>query len=88
MAYINGLRSFGHKSELRAAQSKQKKRKSTEKWKDALAKAEYAHFLCREATVLAKKEMYKEAEDSAAKAVELPSERSVVGGPPSLKPDY
>jgi hypothetical protein len=53
MAYINGLRSFGHMSKLKATQSKTKKRKSTGKWMDALAKAEYAHLLCREAAELA-----------------------------------
>ena len=71
MAYINGLRSFGHRSKLTAKRLKQKKRKSTEKWMDALAKAEYAHFLYREAAVLAKKEIYKEAEESAARGVFL-----------------
>jgi hypothetical protein len=40
MAYINGLRAFGHKSNLAADRSKLKKRASTEKWIDALARAE------------------------------------------------
>jgi hypothetical protein len=43
MAYINGLRAFGHKSNLAADRSKLKKRASTEKWIDALARAEQAH---------------------------------------------
>ena len=78
MAYINGLRSFGHKSELKAQRSKYKKRQSTEKWVDALAKVEHAHPLRREAAELAKKEMYKEAEESAARGVKKLSERLVV----------
>jgi hypothetical protein len=69
MAYINGLRSFGHKSELAAAQSKSKKRKSTEKWMDALAKAEYAHVLCREAADLAHGGMFVEAEETATRGI-------------------
>jgi hypothetical protein len=69
MAYINGLRSFGHKSELAAAQSKSKKRKSTEKGMDALAKAEYAHMLCREAAELAKGGKFEEAEETAARGI-------------------
>ena len=48
MGYINGLRSFGHKSELAAKRSRTKKRKSTGKM-DALARAERAHSLCRKA---------------------------------------
>ena len=69
MAYINGLRSFGHGSELKAAKSKTKKRKSTEKWMDALAKAEYAHLLCREAAELARQERFEEAEETATKGI-------------------
>jgi len=66
MAYINGLRSFGHRS---AEQSKSKKRSSTEKWMDALAKAEYAHSLCREAAELAQRGMFKEAEETATRGI-------------------
>ena len=69
MAYINGLRSFSHRSELAAAQSKSKKRKSTKKWIDALAKAEYAHLLCREAAELACQGMFEKAEETAAKGI-------------------
>jgi hypothetical protein len=77
MAYINGLRSFGHKSELAAAQSRSKKRKSTEKWMDALAKAEHAHLLCREAATLAHRGMVKEAEESAVGGIYELKERLV-----------
>jgi hypothetical protein len=69
MAYINGLRSFGHRSELKAKQSKSKKCKSTEKWMDALVKAEYAHSLCREAAELAQRRMFGEAEETAARGI-------------------
>ena len=78
MAYINGLRSFGHKSELKAQRSKHKKRQSTEKWVDALAKVDHAHPPRREAAELAKKEMYKEAEECAARGVKELSEKLVV----------
>jgi hypothetical protein len=69
MAYINGLRSFGHKSELAATKSKSKKRESTEKWIGALAKAEYAHMLCREAADLAHEGMTVEAEETAIRGI-------------------
>jgi len=69
MAYINGLRSFGHKSNLAAARSKSKKCASTEKWMDALARAERAHLLVREAAVLANKGDIQKAEEYAAKGV-------------------
>ena len=78
MAYINGLRSFGHRSRLVAARSKQKKRQSTEKWEDALSKAECAHFLCRKAAVLAKDQRYEEAEEITIQGIKALSERSVV----------
>jgi hypothetical protein len=71
MAYINGLRSFGHRSQLAAAGSKSKRRESTAKWMDALAKAEHAHMLCREAAVLAQGRMYKEAEETAARGIDM-----------------
>jgi hypothetical protein len=69
MAYINGLRSFGHRSELVAEQSRPKKRKSTEKWMDALARAEHAHSLCREAAELAQRGMLEKAEETAARGI-------------------
>jgi hypothetical protein len=69
MAYINRLRSFGHRSELVAEQSKSKKSKSTEKWMDALARAEYAHSLCREAAELGQRGMFEEAEETAARGI-------------------
>jgi hypothetical protein len=80
MAYINGLRSFGHKSELAAAQSRSKKRKSTEKWMDALAKAEYAHMLLREAAELAREEAFEKAEETAERGITMLQE-SVLGVP-------
>jgi hypothetical protein len=80
MAYINGLRSFGHKSDLAAAQSRSQKRKSTEKWMDALAKAEYAHMLCREAAELACEEMFEKAEETAERGITMLQE-SVLGVP-------
>jgi len=69
MAYINGLRSFSHKSQLAVARSRSKKRKSTDKWMDALAKAEYAHLLCREAAALARSGRFEEAEETAARGI-------------------
>jgi len=77
MAYINGLRSFGHRSEMAAAQMISKKRESTGKWKDALARAERAHFLCREAAELARKGKIEEAEESAIRGINELKERSV-----------
>jgi hypothetical protein len=77
MAYINGLRSFGHRSDMATEQTKGKKRKSTDKWKDALARAERAHWLCREAAKLAHKEKFKEAEESAMSGIDELKERSV-----------
>ena len=74
MAYINALHSFGHRSESR---SKYKKRESTEKWKDALTKAEHAHFLCREAAELASEKKFAEAEESAKRGINELKERSV-----------
>ena len=77
MAYINGLRSFGHRSEMAAAQTKSKKRESTDKWKDALARAEHAHWLCRKAAELAREERFKEAEETAIRGINELKERSV-----------
>ena len=74
MAYINGLRSFGYKSESR---SKSKKRKFTGKWMDALARAERAHWLCRKAAELGRENKYKEAEESAVRGINELKERSV-----------
>ena len=87
MAYINGLRSFGNRSNLVASQSISKKRPSTEKWMDALAKAEYAHTLVRKAAMLAREGAsegeIEKAEEYAARGVDklkesvelLPKER-------------
>jgi len=77
MAYINGLRSFGHQSELAASRSKSKKREPTGKWVDALARAEHAHWLCRKAAELGRENKYKEAEESAVRGVNELKERSV-----------
>ena len=74
MAYINGLRSFGNISELR---SKFKKRKSTGKWMNALARAEHAHWLCREAAELARKGKFEEAEETARRGIDELKERLV-----------
>lgn len=68
MACINGLRSFGHKSNLAAA-PKSKKLSSTEKWMDVLARAEHVHFLLRNAVVLAKNGKLQQAEESAARGI-------------------
>jgi hypothetical protein len=69
MAYINGLRSFGHRSEMLPPQTKSKKHESTGKWKDALARAERAHLLCREAAELSREGKTEEAEESAIRAL-------------------
>jgi hypothetical protein len=77
MAYINGLRSFGHKSRLAAARQKSKKRESTEKWEDALARAERALLLCREAARLGSEKNFEEAEESATRGINELKERLV-----------
>ena len=77
MAYINGLRSFGHRSQLTAARSISKKRESTDKWINALARAEQAHWLCRKAAELAREERFKEAEETAIRGINELKERSV-----------
>ncbi|KAH0541742.1 hypothetical protein FGG08_003834 [Glutinoglossum americanum] len=69
MGFTNGLRSFGNKSNLAAARSKSKKRASTDKWMDALTKAEHAHLLLRQAAVLAGEEKLGEAEEIAARGI-------------------
>ena len=78
MAYINGLHSFGHRSKLAAKRPRSKKRESTKKWMDALAKAECAHFLCREAAELAKRRMFEEAEETATRGINELKERLVI----------
>ena len=78
MAYINGLRSFGHKSERAASRSRSKKRASTGKWTDALARAEHAHLLLRRAAVLASEGKIQEAEESAARGIGELKERLVI----------
>ncbi|KAI9780040.1 MAG: hypothetical protein M1839_007022 [Geoglossum umbratile] len=70
MGFINGLRSFGNKSSLVAARSKSKKRVSTDKWMDSLAKAENAHLLLREAAVLAGGGGLDKAEEIAARGID------------------
>src|SRR4051794_16920218 len=77
MGYINGLRSFGHRSQLAAARSISKNRESTDKWINALARAEQAHWLCRKAVELAREERFKEAEETAIKGINELKERSV-----------
>ena len=75
MGYINGLRSFGHRSELAAKRSK--KRESTGKWRDALARAERAHWLCRKAAELAREGKVEEADECATRGIDELKERSV-----------
>ena len=77
MGYINGLRSFGHKSELAAKRSRTKKRESTSKWMDALARAERAHWLCRKAAELAREGNGEEAEEYATRGIDELKERLV-----------
>jgi hypothetical protein len=72
MGYINGLRSFGHKSELAAKRSR-----TTDKWMDALARAERAHWLCRKAAELAREGKIEEAEEYATRGIDELKERSV-----------
>jgi hypothetical protein len=74
MAFINGLRSFGHRSELNA---QSKKRESTDEWRDALARAERAHWLCREAAKLALEGKIDEADECAARGIDELKERLV-----------
>jgi len=78
MGYINGLRSFGHKSELAAKRLKSKTRESTGKWLDALARAERALWLCRKAAELAREGKLEEAEESATRGINELKERSVL----------
>ena len=77
MGYINGLRSFGHKSELAAKRSLSKKRESTGKCIDALARAERAHSLCRKAAELAHEGKIEEADECATRGIDELKERSV-----------
>jgi hypothetical protein len=77
MGYINGLRSFGHRSELAAKRSRTKKRESTDKWMDALARAEHAHWLCRKAAELAHEGKIEEADECATRGIDELKERSV-----------
>ena len=77
MAYINGLRSFGHRSEQAATCVRAKKSEFAGKWIDALARAERAHFLCREAARLASEKSYDEADESAARGIDELKERLV-----------
>jgi hypothetical protein len=77
MGYINGLRSFGYKSESVAKRSRTKKSESTDKWKDALARAERAHWLCRKAAELAHERKIEEADEYATRGIAELKERSV-----------
>jgi hypothetical protein len=77
MGYINGLRSFGHRSKLAAKRSRTKKRESTEKWVDALARAKRAHWLCRKAAELAHEGKVEEAEEYATRGIDELKERLV-----------
>jgi hypothetical protein len=77
MGYINGLRSFGHQSELVAKRSRTKKRESTSKWMDALARVERAHWLCRKAVELAREGKGEEAEEYAIRGIDELKERLV-----------
>ena len=77
MGYINGLRSFGHKSELAAKRSRTKNGESTGKWMDALARAERAHWLCRKAAELGSEGKVEEAEEYATRGLDELKERSV-----------
>jgi len=74
MGYINGLRSFGHRSELAAQRSRTKKR---DKCMDALARAEHAHWLCRKAAELAHEGKIEEADECATRGIDELKERSV-----------
>jgi hypothetical protein len=77
MGYINGLRSFGYRSELVAKRSRTKKRESTGKWMDALARAEHAHWLCRKAAELGHEGKGEEAEEYAIRGINELKERLV-----------
>jgi hypothetical protein len=55
-----------------------KKRASTGNWVDALAKAEHAHLLLREAAVLAESGKIQEAEENAKRGVNELRERLAV----------
>jgi hypothetical protein len=76
MACINGLCSFGHRSKLAAARQRSE-RESTEIWEDALARAKQAHLLCRDASRLARKGKYEEAEETATRGNNELKERLV-----------
>lgn len=75
MAYINGIRAFGDRS-MKLSQAK--KRLSTEKWMDALALAEKAHWLLREAAIAAKDGKLEEAEKMADDGLTELKSRSVI----------
>jgi hypothetical protein len=63
---------------MAAKRSISKRRESTEKWMDALAKAERAHFLCREAAELARRGLIIESEESAQRGINELKERLVI----------
>ncbi len=75
MAYINGIHSLGHQSSMRSETSK---RDSTKRWINALANAEQAHTLLREAARSAHEGKLTEAEDMARAGVNQLRLRSVI----------
>ena len=85
MGFINGLRSFGYQSSQAAMRSKSKKRESTEQWEDALAKAEDAHTLLRDAAVLSSKGKFDEAEEMGTEGIDMLKKRLVVQDTLSFK---
>ncbi|KAL4779198.1 hypothetical protein BJX76DRAFT_98620 [Aspergillus varians] len=72
MAYINGIRSLAH---LSARRSKVKKRKSTDQWTNALASAENALWLLRQADNYAEEREWRKAETTANDGVEVLKKR-------------
>ncbi|KAH0556813.1 hypothetical protein GP486_005397 [Trichoglossum hirsutum] len=74
MGYINALRAFVHKSQIKA-EKEGKKRMSTENWVNALSKAERALYLGRRAAKLGAEAKYTEAEEIATKGIEALQER-------------
>lgn len=75
MAYVNGIRSLEHRSRVRSGLSTEK---STEKWTAAIASAEKAHWLLREAAQTARDGKFDEAERMASDGVDQLKLRSVV----------
>ncbi|KAN0070542.1 hypothetical protein V8E54_011411 [Elaphomyces granulatus] len=65
MAYVNGIRSLGHQSRVRSGLGG-----SSEKWTAAIASAEKAHWLLREAAQTARDGKFDEAERMASDGVD------------------